>query len=375
MRRAWPILILLCATLTATRLAAQWQLTADAGIARLRQADIPEANAPTLGLTASALGDRWGLGSNILTARTSASRWTTQGVGVASLRSDLAATHSWELTAFGSSYSASNEASTLASELTAQARFGGNAAGASVGLGAGVLAHYGTASLSQLLVDAWKSVGKDRFLGEGSLTATRSAVAELNGSSSLRPLAYADLSATWRREYSGLSYGATGGLRAGIDNAAALDGWASLDAAAWFAPHAAVVASVGTTLADAVRGVPRTRFVSLAIRLAVRPQATVVQLRRPVAGIRVSVEALGDGTRRIHVRGATGSRVELMADFTDWSPVVLERVGDAWQTDRRVSPGLHRIALRVDGGEWIAPANVRRVTDDLGGVVGLITIP
>ncbi len=376
MRRAWPIPILLCVALSGTPLAAQWQVTTDVGVARLRQTDIPEANAPTFGVTASALGDRWGLGSNILSARSSASRWTTQGVGVASLRSGAGAAHQWELTAFGSSFSASTEASTLASELMAQARFGTRDAGGSVGLGAGVLAHYGTAPLGELQADAWRSVGKDRFLGEGSVTATRSAVYEPNGSIGLEPLSYADVSASWRREYSGLSYGATGGLRAGIANAAALDGWASVDAEAWFAPHAAVVASVGTTLEDAVRGVPRTRFVSLAIRLAVQPQATVAQLtRRAVAGVRVSVEALDDGTRRIVVRGATGTRVELMSDFTDWNPVALERSGDTWHTDQRVSPGLHRIALRVDGGAWMAPANVRRVSDDLGGVVGLITVP
>ncbi|MEO6877456.1 MAG: glycogen-binding domain-containing protein [Gemmatimonadaceae bacterium] len=376
MRRAWPILILFCVALSGTRLAAQWQVTTDVGVARLRQTDIPEANAPTFGVTASVLGDRWGLGSNILSARSSASRWTTQGVGVASLRSDAGAVHQWELTGFGSSFSASNEASTLASELMAQARFGTRDAGESVGLGAGVLAHYGTASLGQLQADAWRSVGKDRFRGEGSVTATRSAVYEPNGSIGLAPLSYADLSASWRREYSGLSYGATGGLRAGIDNAPALDSWASVDAEAWLAPHAAVVASVGTTLADAVRGVPRTRFVSLAIRLAVQPRPTVVHLgRRADAGVRVSVEVLGDGTRRIEVRGASGARVELMADFTNWNPVALDRSGDGWSTVQRVSPGLHRMALRIDGGEWTAPANVRQVTDDLGGVVGLITIP
>jgi hypothetical protein len=64
-----------------------------------------------------------------------------------------------------------------------------------------------------------------------------------------------------------------------------------------------------------------------------------------------------------------------MADFTDWSPVVLERIDGVWRLDRAVTPGVHRIALRIDGGEWIAPANIPHATDDLGGVVGLITIP
>ena len=89
----------------------------------------------------------------------------------------------------------------------------------------------------------------------------------------------------------------------------------------------------------------------------------------------IAVVPIGDGRQRIEIHGVKGARVELMADFTDWNPVVLERDGDVWRTERTVSAGLHRIALRVDDGEWIAPANLPHVNDDLGGVVGLITVP
>ena len=64
-----------------------------------------------------------------------------------------------------------------------------------------------------------------------------------------------------------------------------------------------------------------------------------------------------------------------MGDFTDWNPVALELAADVWRFDRAIAPGLHRIALRIDGGEWSAPVNLPRATDDLGGVVGLITVP
>jgi hypothetical protein len=75
----------------------------------------------------------------------------------------------------------------------------------------------------------------------------------------------------------------------------------------------------------------------------------------------------------LHVDSA--SRVELMADFTEWETVALERSGNEWRLLCEVPAGLHRIAIRIDGGEWIAPPGLPRAADGFGGVVGLITVP
>ena len=64
-----------------------------------------------------------------------------------------------------------------------------------------------------------------------------------------------------------------------------------------------------------------------------------------------------------------------MGDFTDWQSVDFGRDGAVWKLDRPLSSGLHRLLLRIDGGPWIAPANLPRGSDQLGGIVGLITIP
>ena len=77
----------------------------------------------------------------------------------------------------------------------------------------------------------------------------------------------------------------------------------------------------------------------------------------------------------LEVRATGASTVEVMGDFTDWAPVTLSRDGNVWRLSRALSPGPHRIALRIDGGEWTTPANLPRVTDDLGGAVGLMTVP
>jgi hypothetical protein len=102
--------------------------------------------------------------------------------------------------------------------------------------------------------------------------------------------------------------------------------------------------------------------------------------REANAGVRVIItRSSGDrGSARIDVSGEApkAERVELMADFTGWEPIALERASDGWFVNRAVTPGLHRLAIRIDGGAWIAPANVPKLRDDdLGGAVGLITVP
>ena len=53
----------------------------------------------------------------------------------------------------------------------------------------------------------------------------------------------------------------------------------------------------------------------------------------------------------------------------------LTRAGGTWRLDRTITPGLHRLMIRIDGGEWTTPANVPTATDDLGGVVALVAVP
>jgi hypothetical protein len=82
-----------------------------------------------------------------------------------------------------------------------------------------------------------------------------------------------------------------------------------------------------------------------------------------------------DGTSRIEINVPKATSVEIRGDFTDWSPVELTRTGDVWRLEIPLPSGLHRVAIRVDGGEWIAPPNLPRADDGLGGTVGLITVP
>jgi hypothetical protein len=64
-----------------------------------------------------------------------------------------------------------------------------------------------------------------------------------------------------------------------------------------------------------------------------------------------------------------------MADFTDWDPVRLVKTPEGvWEITLPLSRGQHRLNVRLDGGDWVVPTNVARVTDEFGGVVGLVLV-
>lgn len=89
------------------------------------------------------------------------------------------------------------------------------------------------------------------------------------------------------------------------------------------------------------------------------------------------LEILGDQeTRTFRVLAPDASAVEIMGDFTDWVPVALVRKeGAGWEVSLPVTPGVHRMNLRLDGGSWIVPAGLRLERNEFGGAVGLLVVP
>jgi hypothetical protein len=363
-------------------LEAQWQFTADAGIARLQQSGIPESNALTLGASLDLLGERGSFRTSLLNAHADDDRWTIQGVLLASLLGAPGRSARWELAGAASTFGETGELPTVSGELMPRIRFDGGtgARGGALGFGAGTIAR--NQSLNAFYhgqADGWLSASNDQLIGTLSVVrrtaAVNPAVPSLAAvANATRVLSYADGAMSWRHEQGALSLGATAGVRVGLQGIDNTDAWGSADVTAWMNTRSALVLSIGRTLDDVVRGVPRTRFASIALRISARPHVEVPKRPRDV-GPRVSIERSGDGRQRLEVRVASATRVELMADFTDWNPVVLEQIDGVWRLERAITPGLHRIALRIDGGEWIAPGNLPHATDDLGGIVGLITIP
>ena len=356
---------------------AQSRLTADVGAAHLKQDGIPETSAFTLGASADAVGDRASLHSSILTTIAPLDRWTGQGVAVGSVVGPSPLRPRWAFDGVASAFGETHDGPTFTGEAIGRVLAGSRRLGGAAGGGVGGTTHEASSSpLYQGLVDAWWTFADERLSISAAVTSTHATFTDSSRfTRTLRPTSYSDLSAGWQHELGGLSIAASGGVRGQGSAFDHDDAWASIDATAWIAPRAAIAASVGRTLADLVRGVPSTRYLSVAIHISNRPHVTILSHGVELTGPRLSIEASTGGESSIEVSVHGAQRVELMADFTDWSPVELGRDGDVLRLERPIPPGLHRVAIRIDGGAWTAPANLPRVNDDLGGVVGLVSVP
>jgi hypothetical protein len=144
-------------------------------------------------------------------------------------------------------------------------------------------------------------------------------------------------------------------------------------------------ASVGNYPADLLQRLPAARFVSLSVRLPShsrfqRRDDRVGAATQPVVAtdgviLRISNSDSLRGPRVVRVRAPASERLEIMADFTEWLPVALVKTpAGVWEITLAVPPGPHRLNVRLDGGDWVVPTNVARVTDEFGGVVGLVLV-
>jgi hypothetical protein len=142
-------------------------------------------------------------------------------------------------------------------------------------------------------------------------------------------------------------------------------------------PVLELVASAGRSGSDPVTAVPGSRYVALGLRFHLRGGPPALTLPPSPRANRAAFHlgpAVGSG-REIVVRLPDAHRVELSGDFTDWRPVPLDPWADgAWRTVLSIPPGLRRLAIRVDGGEWHAPPGLRPVASEFGGEVAEIVV-
>ncbi|MFI5230141.1 MAG: hypothetical protein ACHQWU_13795, partial [Gemmatimonadales bacterium] len=245
--------------------------------------------------------------SSFLTTLAPAARWTGQGVVVGSIFGPSPAATRWAVDAVGSAFGETNDSPTLTGEVVARAFAGTGRLGGAVGGGAGGTTHAASSNLLyQVLGDGWWSAGDERLSISAALTSTHAAFTDSSRFAlTLRPVSYTDLAAGWQHERGGLSFGASGGVRGQGSMFDGADSWGSVEATAWIAPRAAIVASAGRTLADVVRGVPSARYLTVAVRISNRPHLTLVSRPRELAGPQLTIESGGASVRSIEIRVAT----------------------------------------------------------------------
>ena len=193
-----------------------------------------------------------------------------------------------------------------------------------------------------------------------------------------------DFGATLDKTLGGVTLSAAGGYRTGEANRVDL-GWVSVGATFSINRRLLATASFGNYPADLMQRLPGAKFVALSIRL---PSRSVFPRRddrstasaQPVFAadgviLRITATDSAKTAKVVRVRAPASERVEIMADFTDWLPVPLVRTPEGvWEVTLPVLRGSHRLNVRLDGGDWVVPTNVARVTDEFGGVVGLVLV-
>lgn len=200
-------------------------------------------------------------------------------------------------------------------------------------------------------------------------------------------IAYTDLALSPRRRWGQLDVEARGGLRV-VHRTIAYELrenqlFGSVDVAWWATPQLAVVAGYGRELADLARGIPATRHATLALRARLRAPSSIraPAVRRPVVTGSAPDVLFERGSSSITtlrvLAGSAATHVEIAATFTQWEPTALVADGaGAWTFAVQLPSGPHRMLVRVNGGEWMVPANLPALDDpELGARVGILTVP
>jgi hypothetical protein len=152
--------------------------------------------------------------------------------------------------------------------------------------------------------------------------------------------------------------------------------WGQLQGTYALGSDVALVAAGGVHPSSAAYGVSRARYLQLGVRIA----PTALLRPRLPGGVRPSpaafeVKKAERGRQTLRIRVPSARTVELSGDFTNWKPIALTRGDDdRWEVTLPISPGIHRVAIRVDGEGWTPPPGVNSVPDEFQGTVGVIIV-
>jgi hypothetical protein len=216
--------------------------------------------------------------------------------------------------------------------------------------------------------------------GVGAL-ATTNALDDGAGTACERQSRFSDMEAVLRWEVGPLEMSAQGGYRLGDSYDVTPDSrrWSSARATIWLNDRIAIIGGGGRQPALPLRGLPSRSFGMAGLEIAYSPVSrTALPVALPHA-ILVKKFEMQPGTgdmRKMVIRVGGVERVDVMGDFSDWSPLTLVRRGrDLWELNVPLSPGMYHINVRVDGGPWTAPPGIPTMHDGFSGDVGLIVVP
>jgi hypothetical protein len=209
--------------------------------------------------------------------------------------------------------------------------------------------------------------------------ATTSALDEA-GTACERQSRFSDMEASLRWEVGPLEMSAQSGYRLGDSYDVTPDSrrWSSAHATIWLNERVAIIGGGGRQPALPLRGLPARSFGMAGLEIAYSPvskSAVPVALPHTVLVKKFEMQPGTGDMRKIVIRVGGVERVDVMGDFSDWSPLTLVRRGrDLWELNVPLSPGMYHINVRVDDGPWMAPPGIPTMHDGFSGDVGLIVI-
>ena len=138
------------------------------------------------------------------------------------------------------------------------------------------------------------------------------------------------------------------------------------------------IAHGGRQLADVLRGVPQANYVAVSARWHVnaRRANSSASLTRNARDAEAHLDQRDGRTDVVlRVEAPEAATVEVATSANEWKPQRLTRDKGSFTTRLMLPTGMHRVAIRVNGGEWRAPRGLVRAADDFGGAAGLVVIP
>lgn len=191
----------------------------------------------------------------------------------------------------------------------------------------------------------------------------------------------------------GIALGTRTGRSTGIDDLGGSTAWGTVATTVWMTPTLALTGSTGTYPVDAAMRFPGGRFASVGMRIAFGRGAGTSATRaddapartsetgasretaaRPVLSITRTTRTGTTRTLRIAVP-ATATKVEIAGSFNNWTAVPMTRAAAGrFRVTLDLPAGQHEIAVRVNGGAWVAPQGLVVRRDEFGGESGVLVI-
>ena len=201
-----------------------------------------------------------------------------------------------------------------------------------------------------------------------------------SGGPCARQSRFADLEGSLHWEVGALELTAQTGHRFGNSYDVTPDSrqWSSASATVWLSDRIALIGGGGRQPALPLRGIPARSYGMAGLEVAYSPMsksAVPVSLPHTVLVRTFDIHPAPNGMQKIIIRVGGVETVDVMGDFSDWSPLTLVRRGrDLWELSIPVSAGVHQINVRVDGGQWLAPPGIPTVRSAFDGEVGLLVV-